>query len=126
MEILITGATGYIGNQLIQRLSKMPFQIRCLARNPDRMKEIKNTSIKVRRGDLLSHNSLREIMKGIEYQYNILKFFHSEKNGGISSLKFFNEIFQDISFIPTGGVNINNCDLYLKENNVLAVGSTSF
>jgi 2-dehydro-3-deoxyphosphogluconate aldolase/(4S)-4-hydroxy-2-oxoglutarate aldolase len=67
-----------------------------------------------------------EIMKGIEYQYNILKFFHSEKNGGISSLKFFNEIFQDISFIPTGGVNINNCDLYLKENNVLAVGSTSF
>ena len=67
-----------------------------------------------------------EVMKGIEYEYNILKFFHAEKNGGISSLKFFNEIFQDISFIPTGGVNIDNCDLYLKENNVLAVGSTSF
>jgi len=67
-----------------------------------------------------------EIMKGIEYDYNILKFFHSEKNGGISALKFFNEIFRDILFIPTGGVNKDNCDSYLQENNVLAVGSTSF
>ena len=62
----------------------------------------------------------------INMMTNILKFFHSEKNGGISSLKFFNEIFQDISFIPTGGVTIDNCELYLRENNVLAVGSTSF
>jgi len=67
-----------------------------------------------------------EIMKGIEYDYNILKFFHSEKNGGTSTLKFFNEIFRDILFIPTGGVNKDNCDSYLQENNVLAVGSTSF
>jgi len=67
-----------------------------------------------------------EIMKGIEYNYNILKFFHSEKNGGVSTLKFFNEIFGEILFIPTGGVNKDNYELYLKENNVLAVGSTSF
>jgi len=67
-----------------------------------------------------------EVMKGIEYGYNVLKFFHAEKNGGVSSLKFFNEIFRDILFIPTGGVSTDNCDLYLKENNVLAVGSTSF
>ena len=67
-----------------------------------------------------------EIIKGIEYDYNILKFFHSEKNGGISTLNFFSEIFRDILFIPTGGVNKVNCDLYLQENNVLAVGSTSF
>jgi 2-dehydro-3-deoxyphosphogluconate aldolase/(4S)-4-hydroxy-2-oxoglutarate aldolase len=67
-----------------------------------------------------------EIMKGIEYNYKILKFFHSEKNGGISTLNFFSEIFRDILFIPTGGVNKANCDLYLQENNVLAVGSTNF
>ena len=67
-----------------------------------------------------------EIMKGIEYEYNILKFFHSEKNGGINTLNFFNEIFRDILFIPTGGVNKVNCDSYLQEKNVLAVGSTSF
>jgi|TARA_B110000240_G_scaffold159924_1_gene178467 2-dehydro-3-deoxyphosphogluconate aldolase/(4S)-4-hydroxy-2-oxoglutarate aldolase len=67
-----------------------------------------------------------EIMKGIEYNYKVLKFFHSEKNGGTSTLKFFNEIFRDILFIPTGGINNDNCNSYLQENNVLAVGSTSF
>ena len=67
-----------------------------------------------------------EIMKGIEYNYKVLKFFHSEKNGGTRTLKFFKEIFRDILFIPTGGVNNDNCNSYLQENNVLAVGSTSF
>ena len=65
-----------------------------------------------------------EIMKGIEFKYNILKFFHAEKNGGVSSLKFFKDIFRDTLFIPTGGVNLDNFNLYLKEINVLVVGST--
>ena len=65
-------------------------------------------------------------MTGIEYEFNILKFFHSEKNGGIATLKFFSEIFRDVLFVPTGGINLDNCDSYLKEKNVLAVGSTSF
>ena len=67
-----------------------------------------------------------EIMKGIEYQYNILKFFHAEKNGGIATLKFFQKIFKDVLFILTGGIDADNFDLYLKEINVLGVGSTSF
>ena len=67
-----------------------------------------------------------EIMKGIEYEYDILKFFHAEKNGGINTLRFFNDIFQKILFIPTGGINAQNYNLYLKESNVIGVGSTSF
>ena len=80
MKILITGATGYIGNQLIQRLSLMPFQIRCLARNPDRMREIQNTSIEVWRGDLLSKNSLREIMKGIDVAFYLVHSMDSKND----------------------------------------------
>ncbi len=80
MKILITGATGYIGNQLIQRLSLLPFQIRCLARNPDRMREIKNTSIEVRQGDLLSSNSLREIMKGIDVAFYLVHSMDSKND----------------------------------------------
>ena len=63
-----------------------------------------------------------EIIKGIEYKYKILKFFHAEKNGCVNSLEFY----QDILFIPTGGVNLDNFNLYLKEINVLVVGSTGF
>jgi uncharacterized protein YbjT (DUF2867 family) len=80
MKVLVTGATGYIGNQLIQRLSLMPFQIRCLARNPDRMREIKNTSIEVRRGDLLSNNNLREIMKRIDVAFYLVHSMDSKND----------------------------------------------
>ena len=45
-------------------------------------------------------------MTAIEYKKTILKFFHAERNGGTSALKFLNEIFENIKFIPTGGVNI--------------------
>ena len=47
-----------------------------------------------------------------------------KKNGCVNSLDFYQDIFQDILFIPTGGVNLDNFNLYLKEINVLVVGST--
>ena len=67
-----------------------------------------------------------DIMIAIEYKKTILKFFHAERNGGTSALKFLNEIFENIKFIPTGGVNTNNYQSYLDLPNVISVGSTSF
>ena len=80
MRILVTGATGYIGSQLVQRLSQMPFQIRCLARDPDRLKDIKNTSIEVCRGDLLSYDGLRESFKGIDVAYYLVHSMNSKND----------------------------------------------
>lgn len=67
-----------------------------------------------------------EIMMAIGCGNNILKFFHAERNGGVKSLKFLYDIFDDIKFIPTGGVNEENYNSYLDLPNVIAVGSTSF
>ena len=66
-----------------------------------------------------------EILSAIEYDFKILKYFHAENNGGAESLKFLEEIFTEIMFIPTGGINRNNMSNYFKINNVIAVGSTS-
>ncbi len=67
-----------------------------------------------------------EIMTAIESNYNLLKFFHAEQNGGFKTIKFFNEIFINVKFIPTGGINNDNYNDYIKAENVIAVGSTSF
>ena len=66
-----------------------------------------------------------EILTAIEYDCNILKYFHAEKNGGAKSLNFLDEIFNEIKFVPTGGINNENKDNYLALNNVIAVGSTN-
>ena len=49
-----------------------------------------------------------------------------QKNGGANSLKFLEEIFNDVRFIPTGGINGENMDDYFALDNVIAVGSTNF
>jgi uncharacterized protein YbjT (DUF2867 family) len=80
MRILVTGATGYIGSQLIERLSPMPFHIRCLARSPDRIKDSKNTSTEVCRGDLLSYDSLRESFKGIDVAFYLVHSMNAKND----------------------------------------------
>ena len=47
-----------------------------------------------------------EILTAIEHDCRLLKYFHAENNGGSNSLKFLEEIFNDINFIPTGGINL--------------------
>ncbi len=71
-------------------------------------------------------SSPSEIMTAIESNFNLLKFFHAEQNGGVKTVNFLTEIFDGIKFIPTGGINNNNYDSYINIKNVLAVGSTSF
>ena len=66
-----------------------------------------------------------EILTAIEYNFKFLKYFHAENNGGPKSLKFLDEIFNDIKFIPTGGINRENMNSYFELNNVIAIGSTS-
>lgn len=80
MKILVTGATGYIGSQLIQRLTQMPFQVLCLARNPARIKEFKGSPIEVSRGDLLSYDSLRESFKGTDVAFYLVHSMDSKND----------------------------------------------
>ena len=65
-----------------------------------------------------------EIQKAINNSINLLKFFPSEPYGGINTLKALSAPFSDISFIPTGGIKINNIRKYLNLNCVSACGMT--
>ena len=65
-----------------------------------------------------------EVMIANSYKFETLKFFHAEKNGGISTLKIFWELFSNVLFIPSGGINKTNYKNYLNLKNVIAVGST--
>lgn len=67
-----------------------------------------------------------EIMKAIEHKKTILKYFHAERNGGVKSLETLYEIFDNIKFMPTGGITLQNYSDYLDLPNVISVGSTKF
>jgi 2-dehydro-3-deoxyphosphogluconate aldolase/(4S)-4-hydroxy-2-oxoglutarate aldolase len=58
------------------------------------------------------------------YGLKTLKFFPAEAYGGAKTLKAFGDVYKDFSFVPTGGVNLQNLGDYLKLPIVMACGGS--
>lgn len=65
-----------------------------------------------------------EIMTCVNKGLKVLKLFPASTLGGIEFLKAVKGPFQDILFIPTGGINSANARTYLELSNVIAVGGS--
>ncbi len=68
--------------------------------------------------------SASEIMHGIDFGLDTFKLFPANVVGGVSAVKSFAGPFSDVVFCPTGGVNEDNIQDYLKLSNVACVGGT--
>jgi uncharacterized protein YbjT (DUF2867 family) len=79
MNILVTGATGYIGGRLIPELLKKGHHVRVLVRDPNRILGRTWTgSVEVIKGDLLRAESIRHAFNGIDAAYYLV---HSMRSG---------------------------------------------
>ena len=67
-------------------------------------------------------NQIRNL---IFYKRHGYKFLTQKRDPTLSQ-GVMEDIFKDVYFIPTGGINNKNKESYLNLNNVLAVGATSF
>lgn len=65
-----------------------------------------------------------EAMRLLARGYDMLKFFPAEASGGAPALKAIGAPLPQITFCPTGGVNLSNADTYLKLPNVLCAGGS--
>ena len=65
-----------------------------------------------------------DIQRGLNYGLKTLKFFPADIYGGVKAIKSFSGPFYDVDFLPTGGINIDNMNDYLKLDNVVAVGGS--
>ena len=81
MNVLVTGATGYVGGRLIPKLLELGFHVRILARNPDR---IKNRSwysqVEIFTGDVLNKNSLHGLFQNIDVAFYLIHSLSKGKN----------------------------------------------
>jgi uncharacterized protein YbjT (DUF2867 family) len=70
---LVTGATGYVGGRLIERLVADGRAVRALARNPDRLEAIEAIEgVEARAGDLVADTGLDEALDGVETAYYLV------------------------------------------------------
>ena len=67
--ILLTGATGYVGGQLLPELERLGHAVRCLARSPEALQGRTAPGTEVVAGDLTDAASVAAAMRGITTVY---------------------------------------------------------
>lgn len=78
--VLVTGASGYVGGRLISLLQQQPVILRCLARNPDKLRPVVNEPTQIVRGDVLDPGSLDEAMQGVHTAYYLVHLMSGSKD----------------------------------------------
>jgi len=69
--ILVTGATGHLGNVLVRTLIDSGERIRALVLPGESLMSLKGMTIEVVIGDILDRELVKEAMKGIDYVYHL-------------------------------------------------------
>lgn len=80
--ILLTGASGYVGGRLMERLLQRGAKVRALARHPERLRLPSGTTGTVSsiKGDVLDYDSLLQAMQGVDTAYYLVHSMGAAKN----------------------------------------------
>ena len=73
MKVAVIGSTGYVGGRLVPELLAAGHDVRCLARNPDRLAGVDwRPDVEVMAADVLDEESLDAALSGIEAVYYLV------------------------------------------------------
>ena len=88
--------------------------------NSELIQEAKTTGAKLLPGAATPS----EVMNLMHHGFEAMKFFPAEAAGGVPMLKSIGGPLPQVTFCPTGGINLENAKNYLSLNNVACVGGT--
>ena len=71
MKVLVTGATGFIGGNLVRELLYQGYQVRALVREASDRRTLTGLDVEVAVGDLLNKDSLRDALDGCEGLFHV-------------------------------------------------------
>ncbi len=78
--ILLTGGTGYVGGRLIPPLEQQGERLRCLARDPDKLRTRTHATTEIVTGDVLDAASLERALKGVHTAYYLVHLMSGSKD----------------------------------------------
>ncbi len=68
-KILVIGASGFVGKRVAQTLRADGYEVRCLARNPDRVQDLAKIGCEIVQGDISDLASLQHALESVEAAY---------------------------------------------------------
>ena len=75
MKFFVTGATGFIGGHLAQKLIARGDQITCLVRNPDKAAHLTKLGATLVKGDVSDRAVMREAMRGVDGVFHMAALY---------------------------------------------------
>jgi nucleoside-diphosphate-sugar epimerase len=96
MKALVTGATGFIGSHLCEKLILRGYKVTCLSRKSSDLKWISGLDLQLIRGDCTDIGSLFEAVQGFDYVFHLAgltkscsadDFFHINATGTENLIK---------------------------------------
>ena len=74
MKVLLTGATGYIGNQLARKLANQNYEVNALVRDPGSDKFPKHKNIIPFKGNICDYQSIRSAISDCDHVFHMAAF----------------------------------------------------
>ncbi len=75
MKFFVTGATGFIGGHLAQKLIAQGHQVTCLVRNPDKATGLAQLGATLVKGDVADRTAMREPMRGVDGVFHMAALY---------------------------------------------------
>jgi len=108
MKYFITGATGFVGGALAQKLREAGHEVRASVRNIEKAKDLEAIGVKLFKGDVTDKESMREAMTGVDGVYHVAGWYKigtKDKSDGervnIKGTRNVLELMQELK-IPKG------------------------
>lgn len=71
MKVLITGATGFIGSHLVEKLLTLGYSVSCLVRSSSGLKWLEGLNVRYVYGDFSVKDSLKDAVKDCDYVFHL-------------------------------------------------------
>ena len=79
MRALVTGATGFIGNNLVKELVKRGYKVSCLARKTSDLRCLEDLDVSIVYGDCTDKDSMRQLPVNFSYVFHLAGLTKAKK-----------------------------------------------
>ena len=108
MKYFITGATGFVGGEIVRQLVKARHEVRAVVRDPQKAQWMNELGVKLYKGDVTEKESMREAMTGVDGIFHVAGWYkYAERTKGeayainVVGTKNVLELMQELK-IPKG------------------------